>query len=209
MGEPKISSELDVVEEDGKLIEIKYFSKNKTYVFWNMDDYPIPAGVAPLDVIRNIKSVLHQLGFPWWLIETRAYGDDHSYDLCRAGIYEGEISDAIILPIELITLAAYYHREPSNFVVIAKITPESQLRRVLDSLKSRNNVVAFIELPDSEALNSIESLANSIHVIGGIRRPICRVSGLLVDVDAFRWTLAYRPFFPNKEDGCSCDWSLY
>lgn len=60
-------------------------SEDKTYVFWNMDDYPIPDGVAPLDVVRNIKSALHRIGFPWWLIETRAYGqDDQIHDYYRA-----------------------------------------------------------------------------------------------------------------------------
>ncbi|CAN6871812.1 unnamed protein product, partial [Brassica oleracea] len=191
-------TELDtVVKEEGQLFEVKYFSKNKTFVFWNMDDYPIPEGVAPLEVIDNIKSVLHRLGFPWWLIEIRAYGDDQSYDLCSAGIYE------------LIDIATLKFREPLNFVVIAKHTPQSQLRRVLDSLKSRNNVVASVELPDSAALSSIESLVNSIKVFGGIQRPLCRDVGERADVDVFRWTIAYRPFSTNKEDGYSCDWSFY
>ncbi|CAF1965083.1 unnamed protein product, partial [Brassica oleracea] len=222
-------TELDtVVKEEGQLFEVKYFSKNKTFVFWNMDDYPIPEGVAPLEVIDNIKSVLHRLGFPWWLIEIRAYGDDQSYDLCSAGIYgeylitvlyvcnclhltlfRGKISGAIKFPIELIDIATLKFREPLNFVVIAKHTPQSQLRRVLDSLKSRNNVVASVELPDSAALSSIESLVNSIKVFGGIQRPLCRDVGERADVDVFRWTIAYRPFSTNKEDGYSCDWSFY
>lgn len=100
-------------------------------------------------------------------------------------------------------------REPSNFVVIAKLTYKNQLRRVLDCLKSRNNVVAFVELPDNVALSSVDSLVNSTQVIGGILRPECQVVGELVDLDIFRWTIACRRFPACKVYGCSCDWSFW
>ncbi|CAN6825474.1 unnamed protein product [Brassica oleracea] len=107
-------------------------------------------------------------------------------------------------------IATLWYREASNFVVIAKLTSKSQLRRVLECLKSRNNVAAFVELPDNTALSCIDSLVNSTQVVGGMERPSCHVHGGLVGADVFGWTIAYKPFTDDKEeDACSCYWSFH
>ncbi|KAF3511866.1 hypothetical protein F2Q69_00008977 [Brassica cretica] len=131
-------------------------SEDKTYVFWNMDDYPIPDGVAPLDVVRNIKSALHRIGFPWCV---QLCGD------CQT-----------------------YTQEPAA-----------------QGSRSRNNVAAFIDSHDNTALSYVDSLANSMQVIGGMERPSCHVHGSLVGADVFGWTIAYKPFTDDKEeDAYSC-----
>ncbi|CAA7026738.1 unnamed protein product [Microthlaspi erraticum] len=50
------------------------YAAAKTCVFWNVEDCPIPSGLDPVSVARNIKSALAKKGF-LGEVTIRAYGD--------------------------------------------------------------------------------------------------------------------------------------
>ncbi|CAH2073613.1 unnamed protein product [Thlaspi arvense] len=131
--------------------------KEDTQVFWNLDDYPIPDGADVCYFRRNIEQALPTLGFAGYT-NFEAYGDRMNHG--RALMREAEIKYHIPercdktavfkMPVDMIICAA--KRGPSNFLIIAKQSPESEWRRVIQCLLSRNHTAIVVDDTAQERL---------------------------------------------------------
>ncbi|KAG7558682.1 hypothetical protein ISN45_Aa05g003170, partial [Arabidopsis thaliana x Arabidopsis arenosa] len=153
-----------------------FCQEDETVVFWNLEDYPIPSS-ANLDLIYpNIESALHKMGFHGHL-SIMAFGDKLYHDidaLSMANIaYDPEVSpgdDSCVWRMtgEIVSFLAVSF--PMNYMVIAKQHPE--LYRVLDCLKSRNQIVLLLEPPGDTAQQDtlfpcVDSVVDCTKVFGG------------------------------------------
>ncbi|CAH2073999.1 unnamed protein product [Thlaspi arvense] len=120
-------------------------------VFWNSDDYPTPQGFNFYHVGSAIGISLADMGFHG-MSEIWAYGDHlnlSTQDLREIGVeYHlpassgGDGSAAFRMPLDMLFCAAT--RGTSKNLVIAKQSPEGELRRVEQCLKSRNHALLVV-----------------------------------------------------------------
>ncbi|CAH2073667.1 unnamed protein product [Thlaspi arvense] len=145
--------------------------KEDTQVFWNLDDYPIPDDADLCYFRRNIEQALPTLGFAGYT-NFEAYGDrmNHGRALMREAEIKyhiperGDKTAVFKMPVDMIICAA--KRGPSNFLIIAKQSPESEWRRVIQCLQSRNHTAIVVDDTAQEALfGSLESVLECTRVL--------------------------------------------
>ncbi|CAH8337918.1 unnamed protein product [Eruca vesicaria subsp. sativa] len=118
----------------------------KTWVCWNIVDYPIPEGLNPTAVFKNTKTALETQGYYGDLFFT-VYCDDKNwhelyphYSRAEVGLqiirYSLAVVDNMLVDI---LLWGVENPIPSNFVLISNnISKETELFGVLEDLKSEN-----------------------------------------------------------------------
>ncbi|CAN6848915.1 unnamed protein product [Brassica oleracea] len=148
--------------EEGEINE--FFSENTAMVFWNMDDYPIPAaGIDDLGFIRtNIEEVLHRMGFHGYKeidVYCKRIQSDVQQELSEARIFYLPSSTRIYIttggnksaPVDMTSFLVHSAltisgpNGPLDLVVIAKATPKGELDRVIKCLESRGHTILLID----------------------------------------------------------------
>ncbi|CAH8384540.1 unnamed protein product [Eruca vesicaria subsp. sativa] len=118
----------------------------KTWVCWNIVDYPIPEGLNPTAVFKNTKSALENQGYYGDLFFT-VYCDDKNwhelyphYSRDEVGLQIVRDSLAVVDNMLVdILLWGVENPIPSNFVLITNnVSKETELFGVLEDLKSEN-----------------------------------------------------------------------
>ncbi|CAH8321751.1 unnamed protein product [Eruca vesicaria subsp. sativa] len=163
---------------------VDFESLKQTYVFWNIDDYPIAVdgSVDVGSVFDDMLKALDIMGFRDQHMTVMMYSEQLNYDkkdLCDAEVIRpylhqsGSYSYASFLykvpaiTVDMIRRATMLGPGPINFWVIAK--PKRELERVLQCLKSRrHNVLRCPFRPDvDEFLFSVDSLLENSRLLGG------------------------------------------
>ncbi|CAH8319934.1 unnamed protein product [Eruca vesicaria subsp. sativa] len=163
-------------------------SLKQTYVFWNIDDYPIPVdGSVDLSpVFGDMSKALDVMGFCFGYMDVTLYSEQVSCDKKESELFNhcliqfvsllfiiiGESYRARVYKVPDITLrmirfASMLGPGPINFLVIAK--PKRELHRVLHCLKSRRHNVVLVEPPPDEEsyLFTLDSLLNNARLLDG------------------------------------------
>ncbi|XP_010425552.1 PREDICTED: uncharacterized protein LOC104710616 [Camelina sativa] len=164
------------------LTDKRYYSRDETVVFWNLDDYPIPSGADRDSIYPNIELALHKMGFHGRL----SIMADDKHDLSRARMYR-EVKEELPgdgccvrrMTRQILSYASLLWRV--NIMVVAKAKEKQcwDLPRVLDCLKSRDIIVLLLEPPPGDTAQpflSVDSVVESTQVFGGVKP----ISGMLV-----------------------------
>ncbi|CAH8384476.1 unnamed protein product [Eruca vesicaria subsp. sativa] len=158
---------------------VDFESLKQTFVFWNIDDYPIPVdGSVDLSpVFDDMSKALDVMGFRDGYMDVTLYSEQVSCDkkeselfnhwLIECKSYAAGVFEVPDITLRMIRFASMLGPGPINFLVIAK--PKRELHRVLQCLKSRRHNVVLVEPPpDVESyLFTVETLLNNARLLGG------------------------------------------
>ncbi|CAH8324412.1 unnamed protein product [Eruca vesicaria subsp. sativa] len=162
---------------------IEFYSDNDTYLFWNMDDVPVPVDTDLGSVSSNIERALFLMGFEGSLTiivdckklkytEEELWNAGHiSYLPFSAKAYrEGLVHPPVHMSYYMLLMAEDTGPMHANVAVItnSKSEPDSELHRVMHCLKSRGHNVLLVEPPSDDVdLFSVDSLFNNSRLLGG------------------------------------------
>ncbi|CAA7053641.1 unnamed protein product [Microthlaspi erraticum] len=159
-------------------------------VFWNVVECPIPEGLNPDSVYRNIKSGLRLMGYrgdvstTFWAY-SKKISEELSDDYSAAGItmehVRGHKWRVDIMTKDILFFALQNPNKPANMLVIADhMSRKPELVRVLQVLKSRNiNVV--VAQTGGRVPVELHGIVSSVCLS---RRLLARGNATLLELDA-------------------------
>ncbi|CAH2073108.1 unnamed protein product [Thlaspi arvense] len=151
-------------------IEYRFISEDETVVFWNMEDYPFPDSADLCSIRLKIEDALDRMGFHGRK-RFKAYGDPlYRGQLDKAEfVFCRKLGEGLGMPLDFLCFAKSFAPKPIVFFVIAKLSPESELHRVLHCLKSRNHTVLVVDNTTAKEslFDTVESVVGCTQVLGG------------------------------------------
>ncbi|VVA99891.1 unnamed protein product [Arabis nemorensis] len=166
--------------EDYSDIEELVFRGPQTRLYWNLEDYPIPANANLVDIRRKIKLAFHRLGLHGFLI-IHTYGGKLTYT--ELELYNAHIIDTPSPPpkgwsiagqicVDILSFGHFWETRTSVYVVLARQDPASELNRVLERMQSSYQQTVLTIEPHDGLFDSADSvLERTLFVGGGKTRP--------------------------------------